>query len=211
VNTISIKVKGLALLGMAATGLALCATNVSAFTGWSPTNTVEQVTFPTNGSLTFTDNKNNTVKCTSFTNGGNNTYAKALSTSPTIANTVDVNGNQAAPQFSGCSSSLGGTVTVSCSTSWKLTATSTTSVDASNVACTISIATIFGTCTITSGTSTNPISVTGNTWSNSTSQLTANSTSQFNISESPSGFPCDGATSAHESGTVQLPTSVQIV
>lgn len=49
------------------------------------------------------------------------------------------------------------------------------------------------------------MSVNNNTWSNSTSQLAANGSASFTISES--GFACDGATSASETGSVQLPTS----
>lgn len=191
----------LAACAVAVTALTALAGGAAAAGTWSPQNTIEQVT----GRITITDNKNNTVTCDL------SAYLEApVGGNAAVAQTVDSSGNPAPPIFSRCTSSFGGSTSMTCSTPWKFAATSTTSVDISNVACTITITPLFGTCTITAGTPSSPVGL-GGTWSNSTSQLTLNSNQSFNISESPSGLPCDGATTATMSGTVQFPSAVQII
>jgi len=191
------KAKGIAAVGAMVMGLAVYSTTAFAAVSWHPTDTNEPVTAKTN--IVFTDNRGNTVTCTS-TNGSN---ALAPSSNPSVAHTTNSSGTAAGPVFSGCSNSFGLSGTsVTCSNSWNATARTSTSVDISNVACNISLG--GGICVIHAGTSTSPVTVTGNGWNNTTSQLTANSNSSFAVSES--GF-CDGATSATESGTVQIGSS----
>src|SRR5947209_4975052 len=196
--------RSIKLMGIAgATALAFSAfvgVSSAAAVSWSPQNTVEQATAASN--VVLTDNKGNTVTCTSLTNGSNNSYVKApVNGNAAVAGTVNSSGSAAPPQFGGCSSNLG-SASVSASGQWLFTATSTTSVDASNASSKAVIA--GGACTITISNASAP----GNSWSNSTHRLTLNSNDTFPISES--GFLCDGATSAHESGTLQLPSPVTI-
>lgn len=194
--------KVLGILVTLGAALVLFSGTASAVTyQWSPQNTA----WPLSGTLTFTDNKANSVRCTI------SGHAEAPTNGdPSHAHTVDATGNSAAPAFSGCSSSLG-TPSWSCTTSWYFKATSTSTVDISNIVCTITVSSI-GSCTITMGTTSNPLSITGNSWSNTNSLLTLNSSVNFSISES--GLACDGATSAHLSGTIQFgsnPGDVTIV
>jgi hypothetical protein len=191
------RVKGIAMVGMALAAVALSSTDAFAAVQWNPQNTVEPVSVVAlNGNtyLQFTDNKNNWVRCTS-TSG---TYAEAPTNgNAAVAHTTNSSGTSAAPSFSGCTSNLG-SASVSCSTSWNITAQTTTSVDVSNVSCTITITPFVGSCTITMSNQ----SVSGNTWDNTTSTLTANSGQSITISET--GTVCDGATSATETGKVQV-------
>lgn len=161
---------------------------------WSPQNTIEAARLVNN--LVFEDSKGNTITCTSVS------FSLVAPTNgdASVAHTVDSSGNPAGPVFSGCTNTVtGGTTTVTCSQSWYFTAQNTTTVTLSNAACTIS--TGGGICQILAGTSTNPLTVTGNTWSNTRSQLTFNSMATFSISESG---VCDGATSASLSGSLQV-------
>lgn len=156
--------------------------------GWTPTNTVVQVT----GSISLRDNVGNTYSCSSMSNGTTNTYIEAPSSNPSVAHTVNQAGSAAPPVFGGCGS---GTALTS-STSWNLAIVTTTDVDASNV--TLKVNLNSGICVISAGSSTSPVSIPGNTWSNANHTLTWNSASSFPISES--GL-CDGGTSATLSGT----------
>jgi hypothetical protein len=194
------------LLGM----LAVAAFVAAAFVGvssaaaasWSPQNTVEQSTIPSGGSVVFTDNRGSTVTCTSLTNGTTNSYVEApVGGNPAVAGSVNSRGSAAPPQFGGCSSSLG-SASVTASGQWLFTATSTTTVDGSNASAKILIG--GGLCTITIS----KASIPNNSWSNTSHQLTANSSASFPISES--GL-CDGATSATQKGAIQLPSTVTIV
>ena len=192
------KFKGFAVLTTLCAGFSMFALNASAVTyEWRPLSTIEAVSV-VGTAVTFTDNVGNHVSCTSVS--GTNAEAPAAG-SNSKAQTVNGSGAATPPSFSGCSSNLG-SASVSCSTAWIITATSTTTADVGNVVCTITITPFIGSCTITVGTTQNPVSVTGNSWSNPNSQLTANSSVNFSISES--GTACDGATTAHESGTVQV-------
>lgn len=191
------KSKGIAAVGAMIVGLVAYSTTAFAAVSWHPAGTNEAVSAKTN--IVFTDNLGNTVTC------GNTTGTNALAptSNPSVAHTTDNNGNSHGPVFGSCTNSFGLSPTsVSCSLSWNITAVTTTSADVSNVACDISLG--GGICVIHSGTSTNPISVTGNTWSNTASTLQANSNSSFTITES--GL-CDGAKSATESGTVMVGTT----
>lgn len=193
------KFKGFAIIGTVLAGLSMFSTNAFAVSyNWSPQNTVEPISLVTT-SLTFKDNKSNTVSCNTIT-------AKAeapVNGNASVAQTTDSSGTATAPSFSNCTSNLG-SASVSCTTPWVATATSLTTVDVSNVACTITVTSLAGTCTITAGTSTSPVHVNGNSWTSSTSQLAANSAASFPISESSAFLPCDGATTSTESGTVQI-------
>lgn len=193
------RIKGIALAGVALAAVAFSTSDVFAAVSWSPQNTVEPVSVVAlngNSYLQFTDNKGNWTRCTS-TSGTNVESPGPGNSNTAVAETVNSAGTATQPpSFSGCSSNLGG-ASVSCSTFWDATATSTTSVDVSNVSCSISIG---GICTI----SMSNVTVKSNTFDNTTSTLTANSTQSFPISES--GL-CDGATSATETGKIMVGTT----
>jgi hypothetical protein len=138
--------------------------------------------------LTLTTNTGASVVCTITVN---------VKATGDLAQTTDGAGNLAGPTFSGCTNSLGITpTTVTSNMTWNITATSTTVADVSTGNAVISIG--GGICTITASN----VSVPGNTWSNTTAALTANSASNFAISES--GL-CDGGTTGHMSGSVTVP------
>ena len=192
--------RSIKLLGLS----AVAALALTAFVGvssafavqWNPQNTVEPASLASGSSLVMTNNKGNTITCT----GVSSNVLAPIGGNAAVAGTVNSSGASAPPSFSGCSSNLG-SATVTGSGQWLFTATSTTSVDASHASATIKIA--GGLCTITVSNA----SAAGNTWNNSTHQLTLNNGASFPISES--GF-CDGATSAHQSGTLQMPSAVTI-
>lgn len=186
------RIKAIAMAGLALAAVALSSTDAFAAVQWNPQNTVEPVSILSlNGNtyFQFTDNKNNWVRCTSVS-----MYLEAPTNgNPAHAHTVDASGNTAPPAFSGCSSNLG-SATVTCTTSWWIDAASTTSIDVTNVSCSINIG---GICTI----SFSNVTIKGDVWDNATSTLTFNSTQSFSISES--GL-CDGATSATFTGKLQV-------
>lgn len=178
-------------LGMGSAS-ALAATSVQ----WNPQNTVEPATLASGSSLVLKDNAGNTVTC----NTVNSNVEAPTNGNPAVAGTVNSSGAAAPPQFTNCTSTLG-SASVTNSGQWLFTATSTSSVDASQATSKITIA--GGLCTM----SVSNAAVSGNSWSNTSHQLTLNNTKSFPITES--GI-CDGATSATMQGTLQLPSTVTI-
>lgn len=163
---------------------------------WNPQNTVESATLASGTSLVLTDNAGSTVTCKTVSGS----VEAPIGGNPAVAGTVNASGSAAPPQFSNCTSSFG-SASVSASGQWLFTATSSTSVDASQASAKVTVA--GGLCTITVSNA----ALTGNAWSNTNHQLTTNSSASFKISES--GL-CDGASSATMKGTLQLPSTVTI-
>lgn len=167
----------------------------AATVSWQPQNTVEAATLAAGSKLVLTDNAGNTITCTTVS-----ANVKApISGNPAVAGTVNSSGTAAAPSITSCSSNLG-SASVTASGQWLFSASSTTTVDASQASATARVA---GLCTIT----VTNAAIANNTWSNSTHQATINSSVANPIKES--GL-CDGATSAKLSGVLQLPTAVTI-
>lgn len=197
-RVLPLKVIAVAAASFAALAVGSASAN-AATPQWNPQNTVEPATLASGTTLVVTDNLGNTITCSTAT--GN--VKAPIGGNAAVAGTVDANGNAAAPQISNCTNSFspGSTTTVTASGQWLFTAASTTSVNASQA--TVS-ANIGGLCTI----SVSNASIPGNTWSNSTHQLTSNATQSVPIHES--GFFCDGATSGTLKVTLQLPSTVTI-
>lgn len=185
---------GIVAVTLMALGLGSVSAN-AATVQWSPQNTVESATLASGTSLVLTDNAGSTVTCKTVS--GN--VEAPIGGNAAVAGTVNASGSAAPPQFSNCTSNRG-SASVSASGQWLFTATSSTSVDASQASAKVTVA---GLCTITVSNA----ALAGNTWSNTTHQLTTNSSASFKISES--GL-CDGATSATMKGTLQLPSAVTI-
>src|SRR5260221_14796647 len=100
---VSKKFKGFAIAGTVLAGLSMFSSNASAVAyNWSPQSTVEPISLVTT-SLTFKDNKNNTVSCNTITASAEAPVAGNAS----VAQTTNSSGTATAPAFSNCTSNLG--------------------------------------------------------------------------------------------------------
>jgi VCBS repeat-containing protein len=162
---------------------------------WHPQSTIESAGLGAGSKLVLTDNAGNTVTCTTVSAN----VEAPISGNAAVAGTVNSSGTAAPPSITSCSSNLG-SASVTASGQWLFTATSATTVDASQASATARVA---GLCTITVSNA----AIANNTWNNTTHQATINSSVSTPISES--GL-CDGATSATLSGVLQLPSTVTI-